>query len=224
MIDRFVDFDVCAASAFSSCRKLAAMLPDLVQAASLVLIIALAPNAAAAQPSFACAAASTMVEQLICAQSGLDAQMAIAFREQQDHTSDRGRRANQLAKQRRWLARRAAACPLRSGNPPESPARNIASECLARIYEHRIAVLEYDRNRELWPQLPFRPALIEGTELKLCAEVERDLMASFLGLGLFVDPLGAREISFVPIPDLGDDIDARRAKFDPYNRGRSFPV
>src|SRR5262249_54797410 len=46
----------------------------------------------------------------------------------------------------------------------------------------------------------------------------------FFGRGLFVNPLGEREIGFTPMPGLGDDPTVLRADIDAYNLGDPFPV
>jgi hypothetical protein len=107
---------------------------------------------------------------------------------------------------------------------PEGAPNEGAVACLSRIYEQRLAVLRYERNAAAWPRIRFRPTIVEGAGTKLCEDLERDLMASFLGRGLFVDPLGEREIGFVPVPGLGDNPVVRRADFDAYNLGKPFPV
>src|SRR5207247_11241621 len=102
--------------------------------------------------------------------------------------------------------------------------REAAVACLSRIYGQRVAVLRSERNAAAWPQLRFRPAIVEGAGTKLCEDLERDLVASFLGRGLFVNPLGEREIGFAPVTGLGDDPMVLRADIDVYNRGKPFPV
>ena len=99
-----------------------------------------------------------------------------------------------------------------------------AVACLSRIYEQRLAVLRYERNAAAWPRIRFRPTIIEGAGTKLCDDLERDLTASFLGRGLFVNPLGEREIGFVPVPGLGHSPVVRRADIDAYNLGKPFPI
>ena len=140
---------------------------------------------------------------------------------------DRAERDARLADQRLWLEGRARACPAAQPQPDAGPggARNDgAVACLSRIYEQRLAVLHYERNAAAWPHVRFRPTIIEGADTKLCEDLEHDLVASFLGRGLFVNPLGEREIGFVPMPGLGDDPIVRRADIDVYNSGKSVPV
>ena len=103
-------------------------------------------------------------------------------------------------------------------------AREVAIDCLSRIYEQRIAVLGYERNTAQWPQIRFRPAIVEGAGVKLCDELQRDLTASFLGPALSVNPLGEREIGFASIPGLGESPMVLRADIDVYNLGKPFPV
>src|SRR5262249_14831859 len=138
--------------------------------------------------------------------------------------SDRGARA---ADQRLWLDSRATACPA-AAQPQSADVEGAVSEdaaaCLSRIYEQRLAVLRYERNAAAWPRIRFRPTIIEGTGTKLCDDLERDLTASFLGRGLFVNPLGEREIGFVPMTGLGPSPMVLRADIDAYNVGKPFPI
>ena len=121
----------------------------------------------------------------------------------------------------RWRVRR-----WRGGNRTQRPetARSRAVACLSRIYEQRLAVLSLERNAAAWPRIRFRPTIVEGASTKLCEDLERDLAASFLGRGLFVNPLGEREIGFVPMPGLGNAPIVQRADIDAYNLGKPFPV
>jgi hypothetical protein len=100
----------------------------------------------------------------------------------------------------------------------------VAVACLSRIYEQRVAVLGYERNAMGWPRVGFRPTLVEGAGTRLCEDLQRDLVASFLGPGLFVNPLGEREVGFAPVPGLGDEPMVLRADIDAYNLGKPFPV
>jgi uncharacterized protein len=186
---------------------------------------------AAAKPSFKCDKAPTAIDRLICLEpslAALDAAIGPAFHdyfERAAHPADRDARA---ADQRRWLDARASACPAASQQQPDAASEGDGSEgavaCLSRIYEQRIAVLRYERNAAAWPRIRFRPAIVEGAGSKLCEDLERDLVASFLGRGVFVNPLGEREIGFVPVPGLGNDPMVRRADMDAYNLGKPFPV
>jgi hypothetical protein len=146
------------------------------------------PGAATAQPSFSCAAAHAPVEKLICSDptlAGLDAAMAAALRA---NPGDR-------AAQRQWLAGREIACPTGVENTlPEGGARDAVVACLGRLYEQRIATLDYARNRAAWPKLPVRPSVVEGKGRPLCEAVGRDIEASLLGPSLLLNPLGEREI------------------------------
>jgi uncharacterized protein len=123
-----------------------------------------------------------------------------------------------------WLAGRSAACPSAVAGV-KGRAREIAVDCLERLYEQRLAVVQSVRNAQQWPHLRFRPTLIEGGGDPMCEDLHNDLVAVFLGRSLDIDPLGEREIGFAPIAGLGDDTNAAlRADFDPYNGGKPFPV
>src|SRR5262249_2224980 len=166
---------------------------------------------AAGKPIAKCDKASTPIDRLICLEpslGALDAAIDPAFRDYLDRATrptDRGARA---ADQRLWLDSRATACPA-AARPQSAAVDGAASEeaaaCLSRLYEQRLAVLRYERNAAAWPRIRFRPTTIEGAGTKLCDDLERDLMASFLGRGLFVNPLGEREIGFAPVVGLGND-------------------
>jgi hypothetical protein len=124
--------------------------------------------------------------------------------------------------QKQWLAGREAACPAAAA---KGTRREVAVDCLRRLYEQRLAALQAERNAAAWPHLRFRPALVEGGGTKLCEDLARDFAASFLGRGLFLDPLGEREIGFAPIAGLEDDTTlALRADIDPYDSGKPFPI
>ncbi len=179
----------------------------------------------------ACAAAKAPVERLLCAEpslSALDAAMAEALADAAKGATSQARREARLAEQRRWLDQREAACPaaagLRPDAAPEDAARQVAVACLSRIYEHRVAVLGWERNAAAWPQLRFRPSIVEGAGTALCEDLERDLVAGFLGPGAVVDPLGEREIGFAPIAGLGEAPMVLRADIDAYNQDKPFPV
>src|SRR4029077_123054 len=123
---------------------------------------------------------------------------------------------------------RSMACPTAGQRQSAAVVDGVGSEdavaCLSRIYEHRLAVLRYERNAAAWPRIRFRPTIVKGAGTKLCNDLERDLTASFLGRGLFVNPLGEREIAFVPVLGLGNDPVVRRADIDAYNLGKPFPI
>ena len=191
-----------------------------------ILIVTGARTAALAQPSFDCVQAQSTLERRICANpslAALDAGLGDEFRDAQHAAASPASRDARLADQRRWLAGRAAACPgaaaADQGKPSESEFDPVA-DCLERIYLQRIAVLSYEKNKAEWPRLPFRPALLEGAGASLCDDLLRDFEASFLGPGLFLDPLGEREIGFTSIPVPGAEPTPLRAEFDPYNHGR----
>jgi uncharacterized protein YecT (DUF1311 family) len=185
---------------------------------------------ASPKPSVECAEARTAIGRLICAEpslAALDAAMGAAFRDYRDRASRPAERDARLAEQRLWLDGRAGACP--GATPPQTSHTTDgtrskgAAACLSRIYEQRVAVLRYERNAAAWPRVRFRPILVEGAGTKLCEE-QRNLVASFFGRGLFVNPLGEREVGFVPVPGLGDDPMVLRADIDAYNLGKPFPV
>ena len=176
-----------------------------------------------------CDKAPTPVDRLICLEpslGALDAGIDPAFREYLDRATRPADRDARAAGQRLWLSR-ASACP--SAAQPQSAAGvdGAASEdavaCLSRIYEQRLAVLRYERNAAAWPRIRFRPTIIEGAGAKLCDDLERDLIASFLGRGLFVNPLGEREIGFAAVPGLGRGFVVRRADIYVYNVGKPLP-
>jgi len=182
---------------------------------------------AAGRPSFDCATANQPMDQLICGDDGLaarDAAMAAAFTATRSRAAGPGERTALLADQRDWLAGRVKTCPTASIADLKGGYRDAAIDCLAGLYEQRIAALEYDLNQTEWPHLPFRPAIVEGAGQKLCEDMRRELDISFLGPGLFVNPLGEREIGFAPATDAEIDFGLLRAEFDPYNRGRPVPV
>jgi hypothetical protein len=133
-----------------------------------------------------------------------------------------------LAELRLWLDGRVEACPgaaqPQTSVTTERTRNEGAVACLSRIYEQRVAVLRYERNAAAWPRVRFRPTLVEGAGTKLCEDLRRDLVASFLGRGLFVNPLGEREVGFLPVPGLGEDPLVLRADVDAYNLGKPFPV
>ena len=120
------------------------------------------------------------------------------------------------------------ACPAAAQPQSAAAGEGAGSEdavaCLSRIYEQRLAVLRYEHNAAAWPRIRFRPTIVEGAGTKLCEDLGRDLTASFLGRGLFVNPLGEREIGFVPVPGLGHSPEVRRADIDAYNLGQPFPI
>ena len=185
-------------------------------------------DGAAAKPRSDCGSAPTAIDRLICAEPSLaviDTSLDAAFRDYRDRAARPAEREARLAEQRLWLEGRAPACP--AATPSALPAgarRENAVACLSRIYEQRLAVLRFELNAATWPRVRFRPTLLEGAGTKLCEDLQRDLVASFFGRGLFVNPLGEREVGFAPIPGLGDDPMVLRADIDAYNLGKPFPV
>ena len=185
-------------------------------------------DGAAAKPRSDCSSAPTAIDRLICAEPSLaviDTALDAAFRDHRDRAARPAEREARLAEQRLWLEGRAPACP--AATPSALPAgarRENAVACLSRIYEQRLAVLRFELNAAAWPRVRFRPTLLEGAGTKLCEELQRDLVASFFGRGLFVNPLGEREVGFAPMPGLGDDPMVLRADIDAYNLGKPFPV
>jgi len=186
---------------------------------------------AAAQPNVKCDKAPTAIDRLICREpslAALDAAIAPALQDYLDRAARPGDRDARTADQRFWLDGRAMACPAAAQPQPDAAPGGAGNEgvvaCLSRIYEQRVAVLRYERNAAAWPRIRFRPTIVEGAGSKLCEDLERDLIASFLGRGLFVNPLGEREIGFVPVPGLGDNPMVRRADIDAYNLGKPFPI
>jgi uncharacterized protein YecT (DUF1311 family) len=169
---------------------------------------------AAVKPNVNCDKAPTALDQLICLEpslAALDAALGPAFRDYLDRTTRPADRDARATDQRLWLDWRTMACPAAvKPQPPaagEGAGSEVAVACLSRIYEQRLAVLR-----------------VEGAGTKLCDDLERDITASFLGHGLFVNPLGEREIGFVPVPGLGHRPAVRRADIDAYNLGTPFPI
>jgi uncharacterized protein YecT (DUF1311 family) len=190
-----------------------------------LLVLQQHPSFADVKPSLTCGAAHTAAERLICADptlAMLDMAMRRALEDYQDRAANLAERDARLADQRVWLAGRERACPAVA--VPQPGVREVALRCLSRIYEQRVAVLRYERNNKAWPDIRFRPAIVEGAGNKLCENLEHDLEASFLGPAIFVNPLGEREIGFTPVPALGSDPMVLRADIDAYNRGKPFPV
>jgi len=185
---------------------------------------------AAAQRARECDKRATAIDRLVCrepALAALDAATGPAFRDYLERARPAERDAR-IADQQLWLAGRATACPVAARPQPDTEPGDVRSEgataCLLRIYEQRIAVLRVERNTAAWPHIRFRPTIVEGAGTKLCEDLERDLTASFLGRGLFVNPLGEREIGFIPIAGLGEDPIVRRADIDAYNSGKPLAV
>jgi uncharacterized protein YecT (DUF1311 family) len=186
---------------------------------------------AAAKPSFKCETEATPIDRLICLEpslAALDAAVGRAFHDYLDRATRPADRDARTADQRLWLDGRAMACPAAAQPQPDATAEGPGNEgavaCLSRVYEQRVAVLRFEHNAAAWPHIRFRPAIVEGAGSKLCEDLERDLAASFLGRGLFINPLGEREIGFVPMPGFGDDPMVRSADIDAYNLGKPFPV
>jgi uncharacterized protein YecT (DUF1311 family) len=186
-------------------------------------------GSAATNSRLECAKAVAAIDRLICLEPSLvalDAALGPAFRDYLNRAARPADHDARTADQRLWLDGRATACPVA---PQPNAARagggnEGAVACLSRIYEQRVAMLRYERNAADWPHIRFRPTIVEGAGSKLCEDLERDLAASFFGRGLFVNPLGEREIGFAPVPGLGDDPIVRRADIDAYNLGKPFPV
>jgi uncharacterized protein YecT (DUF1311 family) len=186
---------------------------------------------AAAKHTAKCDNSPTAIDRVVCLEpslAALDAALGPAFREYQDRAAQPVDRDARATEQRLWLDWREMACPAAAKPQPPVAGEGAGSEgavaCLSRIYEQRLAVLRYERNAAAWPHIRFRPTILEGAGTKLCDDLERDITASFLGRGLFVNPLGEREIGFVPVPGLGHSPVVRRADIDAYNLGKPFPV
>ena len=186
---------------------------------------------AAVKPGIKCDKAPAAIDRLICLEpslAALDAALGPAFRDYQDRATQPAERGARATDQRLWLDWREMACPAAAKPQPPATGEGAGSEsalvCLSRIYEQRLAVLRYEHNVAAWPSVRFRPTILEGAGIKLCDDLERDLTASFLGHGLFVNPLGEREIGFVPVPGLGHSPLVRRADIDAYNLGKPFPI
>jgi uncharacterized protein YecT (DUF1311 family) len=96
-------------------------------------------HAAAAAPSFDCAAASGAVERLICANSGLsgeDVRLASAYKILRARAPQPD--AAFLDSQRAWLRSRAQVCSLSGREPPADDfVRLRATLCLFNLYEAR---------------------------------------------------------------------------------------
>jgi hypothetical protein len=188
-------------------------------------------DGAEAQANSKCEKAPTAIDRLICSEpslAALEAAIGPALQDYLDRAARPADRDARTADQRLWRDGRAMACPAAAQPQPDATPEGAGNEgavaCLSRIYEHRVAVLRYERNEAAWPRIRFRPTIVEGAGNKLCEDLERDLAASFLGRELFVNPLGEREIGFVPVPGLGSDPMVRRADIDAYNLGKPFPV
>jgi uncharacterized protein YecT (DUF1311 family) len=176
-------------------------------------LLAALPLRAAAAP---CAAADPL-GRLICAEPALQA-LDRAVAKASENAADK-------KAQRDWLAGRMAACPAAGPAMPAGQTRAVAVDCLGRLYEERLAVLDNPRNAAAWPKTPFRPALVEGAGVAVCEGIERDLVAAFFGHALVLDPLGEREIGFAPVAGLGgDETVVLRADIDADNSGKPLPV
>ncbi len=185
------------------------------------------PALAAPQgPSFDCRRATGPLERAICA----DADLATLDRSLADALKARlaalpaGRARDALAAdQRRWMGARAGACPAALPPVPARITEAALAECLTRLYGQRIGALSREATEARWPNVPFRPALVEGAGVALCEAFHRDVLASFFGPADRVNPLGEREIGFRPILlARSSDEDAPRAAvaaLDPFNRG-----
>src|SRR6516164_196141 len=188
-------------------------------------------DGAETQANSKCEKAPTAIDRLICSEpslAALEAAIGPALQDYLDRAARPADRDARSADQRLWRDGRAMACPAAAQPQPDATRGGAGNEgaiaCLSRIYEHRVAVLRYERNAAAWPRIRFRPTIVEGAGTKLCEDLERDLAASFLGRGLFVNPLGEREIGFVPMPGLGNAPIVQRADIDAYNLGKPFPV
>jgi uncharacterized protein YecT (DUF1311 family) len=178
-----------------------------------------------AAASVSCADAAMPIDKLVCADPGLaamDARLATAYRDALKAAGDSGGPGLQ-AGQRAWAVGRSAAC-LALATTGAKDAHADAVDCLERLYEQRVAVLQRASMEAAWPKLPFRPKLLSGAGDPVCAAVFADLEAGFLGGSLWIDPLGEREIGFASMPGLTEATGYRRADFDPYNSGKPVAV
>ncbi len=83
-----------------------------------------------------------------------------------------------------------------------------------------MAPLAANNEATLWPKLPFRPAMLQGAGTPVCDAIYRDLLAAFFGKSMWLNPLGEREIVFVPL-HLGEEgAEYAIATFDPYNQAK----
>jgi len=201
--------------------------PRLLAAAAALLFAALHTHSPWAEgpKNGSCDAAPIAVDRLVCNDASLAALAVIAdkaFEDYQSRATNPAEREARLADQRAWRIGREAACPTPA--PLPRVAERVAIGCLSRIYDQRIAVLSYEQNIASWPNLRFRPTIIEGAGTPVCDSLKLDLLASFLGPGPILNPLGEREIGFAAMPAIGDDPVVLRADIDPYNRGKPFPV
>jgi hypothetical protein len=201
--------------------------PRLFAAAAALAFAALYAHSPLAEgpKNGGCDAAPTAVDRLVCNDASLAALAVMAdkaFEDYQNRAANPAEREARLADQHAWRSGREAVCPTPA--PLPRLAERTAIGCLSRIYEQRIAVLSYEQNNAAWPNLRFRPTIVEGAGTQVCDSLKSELLASFLGPGPVVNPLGEREIGFAAIPALGDDPIVLRADIDAYNRGKPFPV
>lgn len=106
--------------------------------------VALASMAFAASPSFDCSRASAPIERLICSSdqlADLDGKLGAAFRESRERL-DEAARAASLAEQRRWLQSRLSQCRVPATGELPAPAADAARQCLADLYQARIAAVQ----------------------------------------------------------------------------------
>lgn len=107
----------------------------------LLLALLVVPAPALGQ-SFGCAAATTGMERLICADRRLGALDAELGREVKKALSaDPARRAERHAEARKWLGERDRLCALPAGDLA-GEAKTRAVSCLATVYEARLAALK----------------------------------------------------------------------------------
>ncbi|MGE5514689.1 MAG: lysozyme inhibitor LprI family protein [Bacteroidota bacterium] len=115
-------------------------------AASALILLFYTASAQAASPGFDCSKAVTVMDRLICADSGLaamDQSMTNAFNEKRSVLPPTEAKAL-LQQQRDWIKRRNAACPM----PPLTadqdftlPQRWQLAPCVATQYRQRLAAL-----------------------------------------------------------------------------------
>jgi uncharacterized protein len=110
---------------------------------AIAVLAAAALPVAAAAAGFDCGKAAAPVERLICgnpALSGLDDQLAAAFRARREGLDEAGRAAA-LLEQRRWVQARLAACGIPLKGDLADAQRPAAETCLTAQYQTRLAEL-----------------------------------------------------------------------------------